>query len=788
MAYDRFLVAPIKSGLTTNTKSWQIMDDAFEYLQNVYPFRGRLRKRFGSQLLGTSQLTSRLRIQIGTTNSSGNLAFTSLPSAILNPGSMFAVGTIQFSVTTVPGIVGNAATLSTDQGPGGPAIGTVRLNSTGPNVYQFRITGGQTSVALLPVYWYPSLPVMGIDQYEIGSINNHPTYAFDQQFAYLYTSAGFIRSGTATFNGSNLNFFWACNWQGIAGDQVMFVTNFNATTGTSKPLATDDPMWWLDGSTWTAISGSTTNGFFFLPGGAAVYTGPFIQTARIIVAFKNRLVLLNTIENNNNSGTGSGTATQYKNRCRFSFNGSPFAVNAWYEPNQVDSSGNAAAGAGYIDATTEEAIISAEFIKDRLIVYFERSTWELVYTQNEVLPFIFQKLNTELGSQSTFSTVPFDKHVLTIGNTGVHACNGSNVARIDQKIPDEIFEFETKNNATQRICGIRDYFAELVYWSFVADWAQPTQTFPTSILVYNYQNDSWALNDDCFTAFGYFEQQADITWESSAPQTWESFDGTWISGVIQAQQRQILAGTPEGFVLKLDVDEARNAPSMYITNIDYTLAALGTLSLTIYNSNLSPIQTELPNDEDYVWIENVVADTGTMTALNGNIFKVLAISLDGNTITINTVPITMGNYLGGGTCARVNNIQLQSKAFNPYADKDMNVYIHKIDFAVQKTVAGAIVVDYRTSYANNLMLHDAAATNTIMGTGILETYPYNPLLYPLETYQSLLWHPIYLQSSGEFIQLIMYFSDSQMTNAAIAGSDFEIQAFCLYTLAVGRMQ
>ena len=58
--------------------------------------------------------------------------------------------------------------------------------------------------------------------------------------------------------------------------------------------------------------------------------------------------------------------------------------------------GNIADGGGYIDASTEEQIVSAEFIKDRLIVYFERSTWELAYTGNEVLPFVWQKINTEL--------------------------------------------------------------------------------------------------------------------------------------------------------------------------------------------------------------------------------------------------------------------------------------------------------------------------------------------------------------------------------------------------------
>ena len=49
-----------------------------------------------------------------------------------------------------------------------------------------------------------------------------------------------------------------------------------------------------------------------------------------------------------------------------------------------------------IDAATQEAIVSAEFLKDRLIVYFERSTWELVYTGNQIYPFTWQKINTEL--------------------------------------------------------------------------------------------------------------------------------------------------------------------------------------------------------------------------------------------------------------------------------------------------------------------------------------------------------------------------------------------------------
>src|SRR6266404_1709230 len=84
----------------------------------------------------------------------------------------------------------------------------------------------------------------------------------------------------------------------------------------------------LYGTTWIAMLGSSVNGIFFLPtaGTTRVQSG-FVQTAKIIVPFKDRLLLLNTIENNNSGLNGTGTATAYVNRCRYSFNGSPLALN-----------------------------------------------------------------------------------------------------------------------------------------------------------------------------------------------------------------------------------------------------------------------------------------------------------------------------------------------------------------------------------------------------------------------------------------------------------------------------
>lgn len=789
MAFEKFLIAPLKTGLQTNLRPWQILDDAFVELQNAYIFRGRLRKRFGSRLMGTSQLLSRLRINLGNTNGSGAYSST-VPGHVFQPGQAFSVGDQIFTVyaTGTP-----AAMLSTGTGSGTYNTSTGAVSITG-------------AAATTAVYFYPGLPVMALFQYEIGKLNNHPTYACDTEFIYIFSpGSGWSRSGTAVFKGSNSNYFWTTNWQGsitsAASNPVLIISNFNATLGGGAPAATDDPMWVTpNGSSWYPLNASSamlgtgasnSSGFFFLPAGNAPYTGPFVQTARIVAPFKNRLLLLNTVENDNSTystAPGTGTATAYTNRCRYSFNGTPFAVNAWYEPNQADNVPNTAAGAGYIDAPTEEQIVSAEFIKDRLIVYFERSTWELAYTGNEVLPFVWQKLNTELGSQSTFSTVPFDQDVLTIGGTGVHACNGSNVRRIDDIIPDKIFDdFSAQASSVIRTVGIRDFDTELVYWAFLSEEAAARGTvFPDQILVYNYQSGSWAINDDCFTTFGYLEQQTDLTWQSSAPITWEQFNGTWISAVDDANERQIVAGTPEGFVLIINADESRNAASMQITNISF--AATGILTLTVYNHNLSDNALEFPNDTDFVLLENIVADTASSAFLNGTIWPIYQV-VDTDTITINTNGgLVTGTYYGGGTLARVSGIEILTKAFNPYDKKDANVYIQRIDYAVQRTAAGEITIDYYPGQSPVSMIQGGTASQAIMGTSVLETSAYDPILYPLEQYQTMLWHPVYFQCVAESIQFFLYFTPQQMTNPDISLSDFELEGFILYTTQAGRMQ
>jgi hypothetical protein len=746
MPFDRFLIAPFQSGLQTDLRPWIIPDDAFAQLQNVYIFRGRVRKRFGGTYMGVGPLSSQLRFQVGTIASPSS----PVPGIIFDIGQQFSAGAQIFTVyqTGTP-----AAMLNTGAGTG-------TFDTSNGN---FVISGTGLS-GTTPIYWYPAQPVMGLTNYQVGPINNQPSFAFDTQFAYIWVAGGWTQSlTTPTWQGDYLNFFDACNWVAVdASKQYMFVTNFQVTNMNGNISATDDPLYsYNTNAGWAAFYP------YFNPAGGAVGTGPYVLTCRLIVVFKNRLVLLNTVETSNPS-EGTSVNSWYSGRARFSFFGDPFAANAWYEPNVTDSTGGAGhvgAGGSFVDAATDEQIVSAEFIKDRLIVYFERSTWELAYTGNQMNPFAWQKLNTELGSEATFSSVPFDQQILTIGTTGIHECNGSNVARIDNKIPDEVFEIRQPNNGIGQVAGVRDYYVEQVYWTFPT--AQASQTFPDQVLVYNYKTGSWALNDDCITVFGYFEQQSDLTWASSAPLTWENINATWTSGVIQAQFRQVLAGNQQGYVFMIQPDVSRNAGVMNITDISISA---GIVTLTVINHSIPS------NEVEYILIENVQGTTN----LNGNIYA--ALFIDSNTISI-TSTTASGTYTGGGTIARVSNTQILSKQWNPYDKQGRNVYIAKVDFLVQTTDGGQITVDYYPSSTELSMIAAGQGTGSIMGTGILETAPYPDV--PLEADQVRVWHPVYLQTDGECIQLFMYLTDTQITNPIIALSDFELDAILLHTSPTG---
>ena len=285
----------------------------------------------------------------------------------------------------------------------------------------------------------------------------------------------------------------------------------------------------------------------------------YLMGALIVLPFKDRMIALNTIER---PFLGGGSA--YPQRARWSQNGTPFyaTTNVYTAgvPNPGYSWTEDIGRGGYIDAPTNEAIVSVAYIKDSLIVYFERSTWQLRYSGSEVLPFYWERINEELGVESTFSPVQFDKGVLAVGDKGIITTNTIGVERIDQKIPDEVFNFHNDNLGATRVHGIRDYYKKLVYWTFPAH--DPDATFPDKILALNYDEGSYSIFNNSFTCFGTMQFTIDNTWATLPYDSWSDWNIPWGSPVGQSYFPEIIAGNQCGFVLNMSSGNAENSISM----------------------------------------------------------------------------------------------------------------------------------------------------------------------------------------------------------------------------------
>ena len=857
MAMDKFLVgyADNNSGFQTSLKPWLINDSAFQILNNVYVLRGRVKKRFGTVLMGDDQTLSRLRLLTDNTYTDGVYSGT-VPGTVFAIGQMFSVNSDIFTVyeTGTPGtmLASNPATSGTFD------------TTTGA----FTITGEITGQ---DVYFYPSTPVMGLTQFYIAPTNDFETIAFDTQFSYIFdpVSSGWDRlvnaipSTASTWTGTDYQFFWPLNYQGaVTSLDTLWVTNFNPDDGIryfdntnwyqarlnwtigSSIDTTDssgDASGTAPGTSWflgqvftigftqfvvspatlispypltpvsSTKSGPVGTGTFNTSTGAYTFTGAahttaiyftgnnYIQTAQIIVQFKNRMILLNTIE------SVAGVSTNFPMRCRYSGVGSALSASSWMQ--DIPGNGNA------IDAPTQEAIVTAQFVKDRLIVYFASSTYELVYTQNQTLPFAWQKINNELGAISTFSEIPFDKVVLGVDDNGIHGCNGANVERIDNKIPQFPFGINNQANGQDRVAGVRDYYNEMAYWTIGTDDRTTSFYFPNQILVYNYINDSWATIDESFTTFGYYYQPPEsvgLTWGATTT-PWQENSAQWNSNSSTTNNttiKAILAGNQQGFVQILKTENASCAPSLQITN--FTVTAQGVATVSCINHNLALNDYVLfTNMNGLTFVDNVTPLNPVANILPNLMGRVSADPIGANTpnsfqiTSLDNASLPMnitGTYLGGGVAQRVSNMNILTKQYNFYTEADRNMYLSRIDFLVDKTQNGAVLVDYLTSSTGISLVSEGIGTlaspGPLPGNGTLETSPY--LLSTFEKFQTRLWHPVYTYAEGECVQLQIGMSPNQMDSYAInadgsvsyvALNDFQMHAMIFYTTPTSnRMQ
>lgn len=747
-----FTIAGSDAGLQTNKKPFLLPDKAFPVLENAFVWRDRVKKRNGLELLG--RLKRDITIGVPSTN---NLLAGYEATASLVPGSI--------------NITDNAGVTWTDPDSNGVLVPSAGANGTVN--YATGVLTGPTPNNTGNFSYYPGLPVMGIWQRELPANNDEETVFFDTKYAYKFVGSAFqeFDPGGANWAGTDSDFFWATNWRGSTPEsRLFFVTNF--VNDASNPIR------YTSGGAWTdfapGISGAT-------PTSADT---SFLFQARILIPYYGRLLALNTWE-----GATVGTAVNIANRCRFSqigdptqqtVVGPPFVGGAW----RSDVFGKG----GFIDAPTSEQITGAVFFKNTLIVFFERTTWQLRYVGEYGIPFIWERISSDFGSESTFSTVLFDQGIAAVGDRAIISANAITVDRIDLAIPDFVFDFRNSLNGPERVVGVRDFQNEIVYWTY-NDFNSDSvnEKFPNRVLVYNYRNNTYAVFRDNITFFGTFQPANSTTWDSTTIY-WDDEGVTWDTPANQSLFPAIVSGNQQGFVHYYN----RNTPdeqSLFISAVNLTTTPI---RLTIPNHNL--------DDGDAIYISGMLfldgAGTPVATNLNDTIYRVQYI--DDNTIGllkwITTItphqyvnnfsftPPTTSTYTGGGVVALFPKLDVQTKDFNPYINAGGQTKLAYVDFLTDATHNAVMTVNV---YANTQVGDPSVRANILVGNQESETYLQAP--YYSTPGSEIAWHRFYCTLAAQFIRIQLTYDDDLMNQLSTHQQTWILNAITLWTRPGGKM-
>lgn len=654
-------IAGSSVGLETDIKPFLLPDQGYPVLENAYVYREQVRKREGLQLVG------RLR-RILEDESAGNYStingtnvfniFTGLGLASSEPDANLQLG--DQTTITIDLDAPISQTLTDNTGSGtlvitgvGPITAATINYATGDVTITANAALGPAAVEVSLAY-YPQLPSMSIPSREITSVNLEQTIFFDTKYAYIFNSGQFQEFIPGTeWNGSDDDFYWATNYRGSTpASQLFFITNFVSTA--------TNPMRYTNGAAWTD----------FAP---LVSSSDTLFQAKILIPYYGRLLALNVYEGTTVGGYAA--AVNIYNRCRFSQLGDPTAADAW----RSDQFGKG----GYIDAPTNEAIISAKFFKNTLLVNFERSTWQLRYVGEYGLPFIWERISSDFGCESAFSTVLFDDFVLQVGDRAITAATANSVRRIDEKIPDLVFNFANNTSGKERVQGIRDFQRELVFWSYVDPDMEGI--YPNKTLVYNYQNRTFAKFRNNVTCYGELQSIDGVTWDSQTV-FWDDLTVTWDDVQDNAEFPRIVCGNQQGFIHYYGyttLDES----SLAIQDIDLTVTPV---VVTSPKHNLSTAETILIHSTIF---------TPDDPGLNGFIYRVTRIDDDSFSISqwngnayADVSSDSLSTYIGNGLIILFPKLEVQSKDFNPYQDKGLQVKLSQIDFQLDAIPQSALSI------------------------------------------------------------------------------------------------
>ncbi len=797
---EQIYIGNFSKGLKNDRLPFNIDNDSFPTLYNFYAWRGRVKRKRGTQTLG------RLNIQVES-------VLDAAPPKVWQQGQMTLVAS-EINLFTFLGLSFSGQAIvkgSIDFFIGvdeytepSPPDGTLLKNGVAdPNSLidyatgDVFIQGGGASVMIGTFSYYPSLPVMGLRDFVASQIATlYPLLlAFDTKYSYqisgstFYNTTYYVNGNPFTWSGEDYQQFWTVNYSGalwatnnkpglhiLSGTYVIasgssgtknITFNFKLSGSNYTDLVDGDIIWfneWIAGGvTLNGITGEITddsdaiNGNYVVtfidaqtvsgtgiiqvltnsiptgistqqdgikyytgdptsatglptgtnkgwvnfsppltgqqpPGGvsidnrtSAVY---YLVGALGIIPFKDRLLFLSPYIQ-----SSSGAAIQLFDTILWSWNGTPYYTvddaNNTPTPFLVPENQTANIKAYYVDQTglggylpagISQPIKTFSNNEDALIVGFggDGRKTRFMYTSNDLQPFLFFNINSELPSSATFSAITLDRGVLDIGQYGLALTDQQSSQRVDIDIPNEIFQIRALNNGAERVNSFRDFLNEWIYFAYPVQnspWKFPTQT-----LLFNYRDNTWAIFYENFTTHGRYRRQTKRTWLTTGFASWNVWKEPWIAGSASPLFPQSIAGNPQGYVLIVG-EGTGEAPSGYIsaisnnggftqiTSYNHCVTANNTIlrtgdylyltdALGIYNTVITGItkasQAVITTTNTFAIGQFVyISDVSGMTEINNKYYEI--INASATTITLNLDTTNFSTYTTGGTASEQFN-------------------------------------------------------------------------------------------------------------------------------------
>jgi len=518
----------------------------------------------------------------------------------------------------------------------------------------------------------------------------------------------------------------------------------------------------------------------------------YLVNARMIVPFKDRLLFLGAVVQ-----SSGGTPIYLQDTIVYSQNGTPyynvsFSATPNYPlppvttppgyvtmlaPQQQTATPSAffedqTGFGGFVSAGLPQPITTSAPNQDVLIVGFSSLKTKLVYSGNDLVPFNFFIINSELGDASTFSTITLDKGVLSRGTRGYTMTGQTDSQRIDLDIPDQVFQMNLTNNGNERFCASRDFINEWIYFTYNANNENdetPTAIFPNQTLLYNYRDNSWALFNESYTSYGAFRRQTGFTWQTVGLvyNTWEAWNDPWNAGNSTVLQQEVIGGNSQGFLIFRD-EGTDEAESLAIISFNGT-----TNTVTVPNHNLT--------EDSYIQITGCLGTVGNF--VNNAIFSVFNVTQ--NTFQLDPDPMLgSATYIGGGLITLIYVPFIQSKQFPLAWDTGRKTRIGVQQYLLTTTPRSEITLqmflsqDAANPYNNPPIVPSTSSTNnSLLYSQVLYTCPEstNLGLTPFNASQMMIndpssgtspqeqiWHRINTSLIGDTVQVGLTMSDEQI--------------------------